>query len=73
MVNRSLLLRILTWFSPEFKQSEAVFIGDRIDSDIAFANSNGIPSILVETGVNTRKDVKDIQPSAVISNLSVFQ
>ncbi len=47
-----------------------MFIGDRLDSDIAFANANGIPSILVETGVNKRTDVKDIIPSFIVKNLS---
>lgn len=60
-------------FSPEFKASEAVFIGDRLDSDIAFANANSISSILVETGVDSRENVKEIRPTAIISNLSVLQ
>lgn len=55
---------------PEFDPSLAVFIGDRLDSDIAFANLNGIFSVLVETGIHKREDVKDIVPSCIISNLS---
>ncbi len=56
--------------SPEFNPKEAVFVGDRLDSDIAFANANGIPSVLVETGVNKRTDVKEIIPSFIVENLS---
>lgn len=55
---------------PEFDPTRAVFIGDRLDSDIAFANSNKIKSILVETGVHQRGDIKEIIPSLCISNLS---
>lgn len=56
---------------PEFKPQEAVFIGDRLDSDIAFANKNGIFSILVETGVHRRSDVtNDQKPSLCISSLT---
>lgn len=55
---------------PEFDPSLAVFIGDRLDSDIAFANLNGIFSVLVETGVHKRDDIKDIIPSRIISNLT---
>lgn len=36
--------------SPEFDARQAVFVGDRLDSDIAFANANGMASVLVETG-----------------------
>lgn len=55
---------------PEFNPSEAIFVGDRLDSDIAFANLNGIYSVLVETGVHTRSDIKEIVPSRIISNLA---
>lgn len=55
---------------PEFDPTKAVFIGDRLDSDIAFANSNGMFSVLVETGVHKRADVKEIIPSIIISNLA---
>jgi HAD superfamily hydrolase (TIGR01450 family) len=55
---------------PGFDPYKAVFIGDRLDSDIAFANLNGMFSILVETGVHKRSDVKGIIPSKVISNLT---
>ena len=55
---------------PHFDPAKAVFIGDRLDSDIAFANLNGIFSVLVETGVHKRTDLKDIIPSLCITNLS---
>ena len=53
-----------------FNSDSAVFIGDRLDSDIAFANRNNIFSILVETGVHKRSDVTDIVPDLIISNLN---
>lgn len=48
-----------------------MFIGDRLDSDIAFANGHGIPSILVETGVHKRSDVEPggIVPAFTVANL----
>lgn len=55
---------------PEFDPKRAVFIGDRLDSDIAFANANGIFSILVETGIHKRCNVKDIIPKLCVSNLT---
>lgn len=55
---------------PRFDPARAVFIGDRLDSDIAFANLNGMFSVLVETGVHNRTDLKEIIPSLCIANLS---
>lgn len=57
---------------PHFDPTRGVFFGDRLDSDIAFANLNGIFSVLVETGVHKRTDLKEIIPSLCISNLSEF-
>lgn len=55
---------------PHFDPTRAVFIGDRLDSDIAFANVNGMFSVLVETGVHKRTDLKEIIPSLCVANLS---
>lgn len=56
---------------PQFDPTRAIFIGDRLDSDIAFANLNGIFSVLVETGVHKGTDVKgDVKPCLVIRNLN---
>jgi HAD superfamily hydrolase (TIGR01450 family) len=55
----------------DFDCEKAVFIGDRLDSDIAFGNACGMFSILVETGVHKRSDVCDkFIPKLIISNLS---
>ena len=54
---------------PEFDPARAIFIGDRLDSDIAFANSNGIFSVLVETGVHKESDINHIKPLLVIKHL----
>lgn len=39
-----------------------LFVGDRIDTDITGANRAGIDSVLVLTGVSTRKEVLGIKP-----------
>lgn len=45
-----------------FGAKKALFIGDRIDTDITGANRAGIDSVLVLTGVSTRKEVLGIKP-----------
>jgi glycerol-1-phosphatase len=45
-----------------FAAKKALFIGDRIDTDITGANRAGIDSVLVLTGVSTRKEVIGIKP-----------
>ena len=40
-----------------FKPEEPLFVGDRLDTDILGANRAGIKSVLVLTGVSSRKDV----------------
>lgn len=45
-----------------FGAKRALFIGDRIDTDIIGANRAGIDSVLVLTGVSTRKEVIGIKP-----------
>jgi len=52
-----------------------VMIGDRMDTDIAFANSAGITSVLVMTGVTTEDDLDESHdfsdtPSLVMPSLS---
>ena len=41
---------------------KALFVGDRIDTDITGANRAGIDSVLVLTGVSGRKEVLGIKP-----------
>ncbi len=45
-----------------YKPESAVFVGDRLDTDILGANRAGIKSALVLTGVSTRKDVLAAKP-----------
>jgi HAD superfamily hydrolase (TIGR01450 family) len=40
------------------KPSEAAFVGDRLEIDIRMANRAGMKSVLVLTGISTRKDLK---------------
>jgi len=46
----------------EFSADKPLFVGDRIDTDITGANNAGIDSVLVLTGVSTRKEVLGIKP-----------
>jgi glycerol 3-phosphatase-2 len=39
-----------------FKSNDALFVGDRLDTDMLGANRAGIASVLVLTGVSSRKD-----------------
>lgn len=55
---------------------KTLFIGDRLDTDIAFANNGGIDSLLVLTGISTVADCdkEGIHPKYVmdsIGNLNV--
>jgi HAD superfamily hydrolase (TIGR01457 family) len=56
-----------------FHKENAVFVGDRLDTDILGANRAGIPSVLVLTGVSSRKDVLaasvDERPGYIIETL----
>jgi hypothetical protein len=57
-----------------FGAKKALFIGDRIDTDIIGANRAGMDSVLVLTGVSTRKEVLGIKPEGrptyIVGNLS---
>ena len=46
----------------ELGASRALFVGDRIDTDIVGANRAGIDSALVLTGISTRKEVLGVKP-----------
>lgn len=46
----------------QFKTTAALFVGDRIDTDITGANRAGVDSALVMTGVSTRKEVLGVKP-----------
>ncbi len=53
---------------------EVIMIGDRLDTDIKGAKQAGLYSLLVETGVDSRKSVveKGIHPYGIIANLDEF-
>lgn len=53
------------------KKQEIAFIGDRLETDIAIGSDNGIKSILVLSGVTTKKmsSESDIKPTLVVNNL----
>jgi len=56
-----------------FSSKKAIFVGDRIDTDIVGSNRAGIDSALVLTGVSTRKELLGIgvegRPTFVLSSL----
>lgn len=47
-----------------------LMVGDRVDSDVLFGKRLGMQTVLVETGVHTRKDIKDVQPDYVFASVS---
>jgi HAD superfamily hydrolase (TIGR01457 family) len=57
-----------------FKSTSALFVGDRIDTDIVGANRAGIDSALVLTGVSTRKELLGVditgRPTYILEDLS---
>ena len=56
-----------------FDAKRPLFIGDRIDTDITGANRTGIDSVLVLTGVSTRKEVLGTtvegRPTFIVDNM----
>ena len=48
----------------QFGTTSAVYIGDRLDTDVLGANRAGIGSALVMTGVTTRKDLLAAKPDS---------
>ena len=58
----------------QFETDSALFIGDRIDTDITGANRAGIASALVMTGVSTRKELlgtkAEGRPTYILANLA---
>lgn len=52
-------------------EKRTIFIGDRLNTDIAFANHGNIDSLLVLTGISTEKDCEkeDIWPSFVMQSI----
>lgn len=58
----------------DVKRSEIMMVGDRLDTDIAFANANGIQSLCVLTGISSKGDVEkadaSFRPSFYTNRLS---
>ncbi|MFA5106101.1 MAG: HAD-IIA family hydrolase [Candidatus Micrarchaeia archaeon] len=61
----------------KIKKSEAVFIGDRLDTDIRCANAAGVKSVLVLTGVATQQDAmeakKGERPDMVLKSIAELE
>lgn len=57
-----------------FGAKNAIFVGDRIDTDIRGANRAGLDSVLVMTGISTRKEVlgvkKEDRPTYIIGTMA---
>ena len=57
-----------------FGAKNAIFVGDRIDTDIRGANRAGLESVLVMTGISTRKEVlgvkKEDRPTYIIATMA---
>jgi HAD superfamily hydrolase (TIGR01450 family) len=57
----------------QFGTSSAMYVGDRLDTDVLGANRSGIASALVMTGVTTRKELlaakADSRPSYILGTL----
>ena len=57
-----------------FGSKQAIFVGDRIDTDIRGANRAGIASVLVMTGISTRKEAlgvkKEDRPVFIIETMA---
>jgi ribonucleotide monophosphatase NagD (HAD superfamily) len=58
----------------QFASTSALFVGDRIDTDIIGANRAGLDSALVMTGVSTRKELLGIEaagrPTFILETLA---
>jgi ribonucleotide monophosphatase NagD (HAD superfamily) len=48
----------------EFKVDSAIYVGDRLDTDVLGANRAGLGSALVMTGVTTRKELLGARPDS---------
>ncbi|PWN26624.1 2-phosphoglycolate phosphatase [Jaminaea rosea] len=56
-----------------FERSKAIFVGDRLDTDIDFANRGDIASLMVLTGISTRAEIEgdgaEIVPDYLVESL----
>lgn len=54
----------------QFDRKKAIFVGDRLDTDIDFASRGGIASLMVLTGISTRAEIEG-PDAAVVPNYLV--
>jgi 4-nitrophenyl phosphatase len=56
-------------------KSQVAALGDRIETDILGARSAGLKSIMVLTGISTRKELRraKIRPTLVVQDLPALQ
>lgn len=40
-----------------FDRSRAIFVGDRLDTDIAFGREGGIKTLMVQTGISSKAEI----------------
>jgi HAD superfamily hydrolase (TIGR01457 family) len=51
-------------------KEEMLMVGDRLDTDIMFANSCGIKSALLLSGVSKKDEIKEIKPDYVFESIA---
>ncbi|VVC01363.1 HAD-hyrolase-like protein [uncultured archaeon] len=70
------MLDILCKGCTKSKRSSILFVGDRLDMDIAFANSAGLSSVLVLSGVTKEKEAKQargsLKPGAILPSVAAL-
>lgn len=68
--NRAMMEEVLAYTNKT--KEECIVIGDNLETDIAFAKDNGLSSIMVCTGVHTRRDAERfrIKSDVVIDSLN---
>jgi len=54
------------------ENDEVIMVGDRLDTDIAFAKKCGIKSALLLTGVSKKEDIKEIKPDYIFDSIAAF-
>jgi 4-nitrophenyl phosphatase len=52
------------------ERDEVLMVGDRLETDILFAQKCGIKSALVLTGISKKEDIKEIKPDFVYNSVS---
>jgi len=55
------------------KANEILVVGDRLGTDIKFANDCGAKSALVLSGVSKKEDIKEIKPNYILDSVLDIQ